>query len=159
MIKKTYKSKSVVSVTVQIDNGLSAYISFAPQIDGSGLFTTTSAALQSALEAHPKYETLFELDSSESVMSDVTEPKVSYSYSQGAAGNVVMFTPQELTEQEKQQARQNIGAATEAAELENVLRYSAQILTEEQKKQARTNIGVGDYPEVITNEEMAEVLS
>ena len=159
MTQKTYKANKALSLTVQLGNGTSAYIQFAPQVDGSSIFITTDTTLQTQLENHLKYGKLFTLDSTETVANAYTYPKVSYSDKEESQGGVVMFTSQNLTEQEKQQARQNIGAATEPAELENVLRYSSQVLTDLQKQQARSNINADEYAEVITDEEMDAVLS
>lgn len=158
MTRKEYKAKSALSITVQVDNGTSAYITFAPQIDGSSLFVTTDTTLQAVLEGHPKYGKLFTLESSEATSTAITYPKVSYSEKEGTSGSVVRYTRQELTEQEKQQVRENIGAATEPSELENVLRYSPQVLTEQEKSQVRSNIGAGAYAEVISDAEMDAVL-
>lgn len=158
MTKKQYRAKTKLSITVQVGNGTSAYISFAPYIDGSSVFVTTDTTLQGLLEGHPKYGKLFTLESTETVSTAITYPKVSYSDKENAEGSFLKFTSQDLTEQEKQQARENIGAATEPAELENVLRYSQQVLNEEQQEQARKNINADEYAEVISDEEMDAVL-
>ena len=70
----------------------------------------------------------------------------------------VLHTQQTLTEEQKQQARENIGAGTSSFggsydELtdkpvipqvpQDIVKYSQQTLTEEQKQQARENIGAG----------------
>lgn len=63
--------------------------------------------------------------------------------------SAVKVTPQTLTESEKAQARQNIGAASEGSTTgggsgsgsADAVLYTAQTLTDEQKTQARTNIG------------------
>ena len=70
----------------------------------------------------------------------------------------VLHTDQTLTEEQKQQARENIGAGTSSFsgsydELtdkpaipqvpQDIVKYSQQTLTEEQKQQARENIGAG----------------
>ena len=70
----------------------------------------------------------------------------------------VLHTRQTLTEEQKQQARENIGAGTSSFngsydELtdkpvipqvpQDIVKYSEQTLTEEQKQQARENIGAG----------------
>lgn len=158
MTKKQYRAKTKLSITVQVGNGTSAYISFAPQVDGSSVFVTTDTTLQGLLEEHPKYGKLFTLEGTTTVSSAITEPKVAYSDKENAEGSFLRFTPQDLTEQEKQQARNNIGAATEPSELENVLRYSSQILNEEEQEQARENINAEEYAEVISNAEMDAVL-
>lgn len=139
MTLKTYTSKSAVSVRVQLGGGLSALVRFAPEIEGGSKFETTDAALQSALASHPKYGKLFTLDSSAESEDSVTQPKVQY-YT--AEGDPVLSSPQTLTEQEKQQARDNIGASASEEEMQNVVRYSPQDLTYEQQAQARENIGV-----------------
>jgi len=159
MTLKTYKAKSSLSLSVPIGNGTNAYISFATQVDGTSVFKTTDTTLQSALESYNKYGKLYVLDGTETVSAAVTDPKVSYSDKESSTGNVLTFSRQSLTEQEKQQARQNIGAATEPAELENVLRYSSQVLTDLEKAQARQNIDAEEYHEVITDEEMDAVLA
>ena len=69
----------------------------------------------------------------------------------GSDPNAVKYTEQELTDAQKTQARENIGAiSSKAAEptveeinLYPTVNYTAQSLTEEQKAQARTNIGAG----------------
>lgn len=58
------------------------------------------------------------------------------------ADNAVLLEPQTLTDKQKWQARQNIGATEEV--LEMVL-YTPQELTEVEKAQARENIGVSTY--------------
>ena len=78
MTLKTYRSKSVASVRVQLGGGLSALVRFAPEIEGGSKFETTDTALQAALEAHPKYGKLFGLESSAESGEDVTQPKVQY---------------------------------------------------------------------------------
>lgn len=158
MIKKTYKAKSVAVVRVSLNYGVSAQIAFRPLVDGSSEFVTTDTSLQNALENHQKYGKLFTLDDTEEVANAITDPKPSYYDKQSDKGNVLTFGPQELTEQEKAQARENIGAATEPAELQNVLRYSEQSLNDQAKLQARTNIGAQEDLATITDEEMDTVL-
>lgn len=142
MTKKTYTSKSVASVRVQLGGGLSALVRFAPEIEGGSKFETTETALQTALEAHPKYGKLFGLESSAESGEDVTLPKVQYYSSDEPDGHAVRYTPQTLTEPEREQARENIGASATPEELQKVLRYAPQDLTEEEQAQARENIGV-----------------
>lgn len=63
---------------------------------------------------------------------------------EAAVALVPIFVPQELTEEQKLQARTNIGAAAPGeggGSAEGAVLYTAQALTEEQKIQARTNIG------------------
>ena len=70
----------------------------------------------------------------------------------------VLHTQQTLTEEQKQQARENIGAGTSSFSgsyddltdkpvipqvPQDIVKYSQQTLTEEQKQQARENIGAG----------------
>ena len=157
MTQKTYKASSVISIRVEFPNGLRAQVSFEPLVDGSSQFRTTDTDLIYAMEHDQKYGKLFKLYETESVDSDFTYPKPSYSGTASPTGDFITFTSQTLTEQEKAQARENIGAATEPAELQNVLKYSQQSLTSSQKAQARTNIGV-ELHSVITNTEMANVL-
>ena len=142
MTLKTYTSKSAVSVRVQLGGGLSALVTFAPQIEGGSKFETTDASLQSALEAHNKYGKLFTLDSSAESEDSVTLPKVQYYSSDEPDGHAVRYTPQTLTEPEREQARENIGASATPEELQKVLRYVPQTLTDEEQAQARENIGV-----------------
>ena len=142
MTLKIYTSKSAVSVRVQLGGGLSALVTFAPQIEGGSKFETTDASLQSALEAHNKYGKLFTLDSSAESEDSVTLPKVQYYSSDEPDGHAVRYTPQTLTEPEREQARENIGASATPEELQKVLRYVPQTLTGEEQAQARENIGV-----------------
>ena len=159
MIKKTYKAKSALMIRVSLNYGVAASITFVPLTDGSSVFVTTDTTLQNTLENHDKYGKLFVLDGTEEVANAITEPKPSYSDKQSETGNVVTFDPQSLTEQEKAQARRNIGAATEPAELQNVLKYSEQSLSDQEKQQARINIGAqADYA-TISNQEMDAVLA
>ena len=51
---------------------------------------------------------------------------------------------QNLTTKQKQQARDNIGAADSSSVYTDVVRYNSQTLTDAQKQQARTNIGASD---------------
>ena len=78
MTLKTYIAKSVVSLTVPLNDNLWAWINFLPLVDGTSKFLTTKEELQTALEAHPKFGKLFMLDGSESVTGDITMPQVTY---------------------------------------------------------------------------------
>ena len=61
-----------------------------------------------------------------------------------AQGNVRYDVVQNLTDEQKEQARANIGAGTGGGTAAGAVLYDqAQSLTEEQKAQARTNIGAG----------------
>lgn len=157
MTQKTYKASSLLSIRVEFPSGLVAQVSFEPLVDGSSQFRTTDTDLMYAMEHDSKYGKLFKIDKTESVSEDFTYPKPAYGGNASPTGNFLTYTSQTLTEQEKSQARENIGAATEPAELQNVLKYSQQSLTSSQKAQARTNIGV-ELHSVITNAEMATVL-
>ena len=159
MILKTYTSKSTVSVRVTLPYGTSALITFEPQISGGSKFETTETALQNALESHNKYGKLFTLEKHKPVSEKRTYPNVQYYDKETDEGNVLKFEPQQLTEQERQQARDNIGASASEQELQNVLRYSEQQLTDKQKEQARENINAQEYAEVITTEEFQTVLT
>lgn len=55
----------------------------------------------------------------------------------------VSYLLQDLTEDQKAQARENIGAGTGSGTTENAVLYTAQELTNEQKAQARNNIEAG----------------
>lgn len=63
----------------------------------------------------------------------------------GSAEGAVLYTPQTLTEEQKAQARTNIGAAAPgeggSGSAEGAVLYTEQTLTTEQKAQARANIG------------------
>lgn len=159
MTKKTYSSSSNVNVRVLLNYGTSAQIVFAPQVSGGSVFVTTDAALQSALESHAKFGKLFELSGSEETATAITHPKVTYDDRESNTGSVLTFQPQKLTEQEREQARKNIGAAAEPSELENVVKYSEQSLSSSEQGQARTNIGAQEHSNVITSDEMAAWLS
>ena len=76
---KRYKSKKGLSITARMSDGRGAYVRFGTAVDGSGLFVTTDSGLQSAVEQHPKFGSLFVTDGTESVDYDITEPKVTYS--------------------------------------------------------------------------------
>lgn len=69
---------------------------------------------------------------------------------EGGSPNAVLFTEQSLTDEQKAQARENIGAAAigEGGSSENAVLYIEQDLTSEQKNQARKNIDihVGEEP-------------
>lgn len=67
---------------------------------------------------------------------------------QTGLNNTVRFVSQELTDNQKLQARSNIGALDDSS-VTDVLRYSAQTLTDEQKTQARTNIGAAADADVV----------
>lgn len=158
MILKTYTSKSAVSVRVSLNYGKSALITFEPQTDGGSMFETTETALQNALESHSKYGKLFTLKSSKPAAQKYTYPAVQYYDKESSQGNVLKFEPQQLTEQERQQARDNIGASAAEEEMLNVVRYSEQTLTEQQQEQARVNIDAEEHSEIITTEEMEAAL-
>lgn len=159
MILKTYTSKSAVSVRVSLSYGTSALITFEPQTGGGSKFETTETALQNALESHNKYGKLFTLKSSKPAAQKRTYPNVQYYDKETDYGNVLKFEPQSLTEQERQQARENIGASATEEEMMNVLRYSEQQLTDEQQEQARVNINAQEHSEVITTEEIEATLA
>lgn len=89
MTLKTYIAKSVVSLTVPLDNGLWGWVEFLPLVDGTSKFMTTNTALQTALENYPKYGKLYTLESSESVASDITEPKVTYYKKKGIKSKTI----------------------------------------------------------------------
>lgn len=58
--------------------------------------------------------------------------------------NAVLYTPQELTSEQQEQARKNIGVndgGSGGGSVEGAVLYTAQNLTEEQREQARKNIG------------------
>lgn len=64
---------------------------------------------------------------------------------------VVLFTPQELSEKQKEQVRANIGAAKEGeggGSAEGAILYTEQDLTEDQQEQARKNIGAASEDDV-----------
>lgn len=65
---------------------------------------------------------------------------------EGGSPNAVLYTEQNLTDEQKAQARENIGAAAIGGE--NAVLYTEQDLTLEQKNQARKNIDihVGEEP-------------
>ena len=63
----------------------------------------------------------------------------------------VKYTPQELTDEQKAQARDNIGAVASVDIPDNILTYSEQELTEEEKAQARTNIDAISTEELPNN--------
>lgn len=98
MTKKTYTSTSNVNVRVLLNYGTSAQVVFAPVVAGGSVFITTDTNLQSALESHAKFGKLFVLDSIEEAASPITYPKVTYDDKEGNTGNVLSFSPQELTE-------------------------------------------------------------
>ena len=65
--------------------------------------------------------------------------------------DVVKYTTQTLTDEQKTQARTNIGAISASDVITDSVRYSVQELTDEQKTQARENIGAMSREEVITD--------
>ncbi len=62
-------------------------------------------------------------------------------------GEAVLYTPQELSEEQKAQARENIGIVEKEDSNEFAVLYTEQSLTEEQKAQARENIGIVEKEE------------
>lgn len=70
---------------------------------------------------------------------------------QGGDPNAVQYIEQELTDEERAQARENIGACSaedagsmsQEPDLDNSVKYVVQSLDESQKSQARQNIGAG----------------
>lgn len=78
MTLKTYKAKSVISLVVPLSDTKKAWVEFLALTDGGSKFITTNTELQTAIEAHHKFGKLYKLESSESVSSDITEPKVTY---------------------------------------------------------------------------------
>ena len=93
------------------------------------------------------------------------------SYINASSPNGIKYTPQQLTEQQKEQARANIGAiAAEDVPEGNNVRYVPQVLTTEQQAQARQNINAlaaDELPENVltysqqelTNEQKAQARS
>ena len=63
MLKK-YQAKSHVSLSVPLESGHSAHVSFSPVTGGGSVFYTDSASLQWGLEHHPKFGRLFRLEQS-----------------------------------------------------------------------------------------------
>lgn len=63
----------------------------------------------------------------------------------GSAEGAVLYTEQVLTDEQKAQARANIGVTESGAAPEGSVLYVAQTLTEAQKAQARANIGVNNF--------------
>lgn len=64
--------------------------------------------------------------------------------------NAVLFTQQTLTDAQKQQARENIGAGTGGGSSDAVL-YTPQTLTSSQQAQARENIGAEAQSNKVTS--------
>ena len=75
--------------------------------------------------------------------TDTTKVSEKISTMETGLGNAVKFTEQTLEDEQKAQARTNIGAIGED-DITNVIRYEAQTLTAEQQAQARANIGASD---------------
>lgn len=71
--------------------------------------------------------------------TDTTKISEKISTMETGLGNAVKFTEQTLEDEQKAQARTNIGAIGEDA-ITNVIRYGAQTLTAEQQAQARQNL-------------------
>ena len=61
----------------------------------------------------------------------------------GSAEGAVLYTPQTLTNSQKAQARENIGVETGTGSTVGAVLYTTQSLTDDQKAQARENIGAG----------------
>jgi len=68
-----------------------------------------------------------------------------YTWGKVGSGDAVLYTAQTLTEEQKAQARENIGAAG------NAVLYTSQTITSEQQAQARANIGAGTVKSVNGN--------
>ena len=66
-----------------------------------------------------------------------------YTDEHSGSDDAVKYTEQELTDAQKTQARENIGAAANTDIPTDAVKYTAQTLTDAQKTQARTNIGAG----------------
>lgn len=58
---KTYKSNTNISINVVLQSKKNLHISFTPLSNGSSLFTTDSEEVQTAIERHYKFGTLFRL--------------------------------------------------------------------------------------------------
>lgn len=65
-MKKHYKSKTAISISVVLKSKKSMHIAFTAQSDGSSVYTTDNPDVQYALEHHYKYGKLFKLVSTES---------------------------------------------------------------------------------------------
>ena len=55
---KTYEAKSHISINVRMPGGM-RHVAFIPRTLGTSYLTTDDPVLQQALEAHPRYGTLF----------------------------------------------------------------------------------------------------
>ena len=66
----------------------------------------------------------------------------------GSAEGAVLFTPQSLTDSQKAQARENIGAGTGSGSAENAVLYTSQTLNDTEKNQARANIDAARYDRI-----------
>jgi hypothetical protein len=78
-----------------------------------------------------------------------TEEEFAQQLSSGSASveGVVLYTPQTLTDDQKAQARANIGV-NQSGTTDSAVLYTEQVLTDDQKAQARTNIGAVSLEEV-----------
>ena len=64
-MRKKYKAKSHVSLSVALSSGKSTHVTFSPLTGGGSVYYTDNPELQRALEHHPKYGRLFRIDESE----------------------------------------------------------------------------------------------
>ena len=74
-MRKKYKAKSHVSLSVALSSGKSTHVTFSPLTGGGSVYYTDNPELQRALEHHPKYGKLFKVDESEPAVAAAAPAK------------------------------------------------------------------------------------
>lgn len=86
-MKKKYKARTNVSISVLLPNGKSKHISFTALTGGGSVFYTDSAEIQHALESHYRYGTLFFEDKEFHVANDAKHVKTESSQEDSVASD------------------------------------------------------------------------
>lgn len=106
---------------------------------GYGEGSTVQAALSTIEQGISDLRTAHVATAIPMSATDTTKVSEKISTMETGLGNAVKFTAQTLEDEQKAQARTNIGAIGED-DITNVIRYEAQTLTAEQQAQARQNL-------------------
>lgn len=74
-MKKKYISKSDISVNVRLENGKNVHVSFSPKTTGGSVYYTDVEEIQTALEKHHRFGTLFKVDTTFDESAVKVQPK------------------------------------------------------------------------------------
>lgn len=101
MIRKTYRSKSDISVNVVMPSGKSLHVAFTPVTGGGSTFTTNDERVQKALEGHYRYGKMFKLFSIQGVANISNIAKAGNKVKQAVPPKVVETVQVEKSEEKE----------------------------------------------------------